>query len=342
MAGPRARLRLLARHVAPAAGSQPFKMVFLGGGGNVDRIVEDLAAHSPDSLTVVVTERDGYEARHELADADGAYGTLTPELLAAAPNLQWLQCPAAAPVGDYYFDELVASDVTVTNMRGIYDEELSIHMLTLMLAVNRQLPAYHSLQLRHEYTKLPSGGDNPADGGGAAGVDIPSSTALLVGVGNAGGETARLCKALGMRTLGVDARRTDPHPSVDELHPAEGASPLRPREAVRLSSGHSRPKRLLRRSAGRAVAAGRFCPADDPSHAGDGGSVRCVEVRPDEILGRLLQRRTRARPQGPQSAQLPAPPPRVPTSHLLAGRLWLGSASVSAEFSASALTSARS
>ena len=33
-----------------------------------------------------------------------------------------------------------------------------------------------------------------------------------------------------MRTLGVDARRTDPHPSVDELHPAEGASPLRPRE----------------------------------------------------------------------------------------------------------------
>jgi phosphoglycerate dehydrogenase-like enzyme len=40
-------------------------------------------------------------------------------------------------------------------------------------------------------------------------VDIPRSTALLVGVGNAGGETARLCKALGMMTLGVDARRTE-------------------------------------------------------------------------------------------------------------------------------------
>ena len=75
-------------------------------------------------------------------------------------------------------------------MAGIYDEELSIHMITLMLAVNRQLPAYHSLQLKHEYTKLPSGGDNPVDKPQAGGVDIPRSTALLVGVGNAGGETA--------------------------------------------------------------------------------------------------------------------------------------------------------
>eukprot|EP01052_Picozoa_sp_SAG31_P009749 SAG31_NODE_520_length_14616_cov_8.879005_7_plen_76_part_00 len=49
-------------------------------------------------------------------------------------------------------------------MRGIYNEELAIHSITLMLAVNRQLPAYHSLQLGRSYTKLPSGGDNPSDG----------------------------------------------------------------------------------------------------------------------------------------------------------------------------------
>ena len=72
----------------------------------------------------------------ELADADGAYGTLNPELLAAAPRLRWLQvregdkllslalplpfcqrlmpllvvlqCPAAAPVGSFFFPELVS------------------------------------------------------------------------------------------------------------------------------------------------------------------------------------------------------------------------------------------
>jgi phosphoglycerate dehydrogenase-like enzyme len=238
------RLQLVAQHLrpaphrpapAPAAGGEPYKLVFLGSAReDILRALE--ANHAPSELQIVTTESDGEAAVRELADADAAYGTLTPALLAAAPRLQWLQCPAAAPVGNYYFDELVASDVTVTNMRGIYDEELSIHMLTLMLGVNRQLDKYHSQQLRHEYIKLPSGGDNPTDGTGAAGVDIPQSTALLVGVGNAGGETARLCKALGMTTLGVDARRTEPHPSVDELHGAEALDDLLPRADFVLST----------------------------------------------------------------------------------------------------------
>lgn len=226
------RLRTLSQQLGPrptVAASSPRKLVFLGDGTRQQKIAAQLAeAHPASELRVVITESDGYKAKHELADADFAYGTLSADLLAAAPQLQWLQAPAAAPVGDFYFTELVASDVTVTNMRGIYDEELSIHMITLMLAVNRQLPAYHSLQLRHEYTKLPSGGDNPADIPQAGGVDIPRSTALLVGVGNAGGETARLCRALGMKTLGVDARRTEPHDCVDELYGADKLDELLP------------------------------------------------------------------------------------------------------------------
>lgn len=238
--GRRRRVQLLAEHLAPprssipavaavASRSGPLKLVLLGGGERAKEIAQTITAkHPPSELHVVITGADGEAARQELADAHAAYGTLTPELLAAAPKLRWLQCPAAAPVGNYYFPELVASDVVVTNMRGIYDEELSIHMLTLMLGVNRRLDKYHSQQLGHEYVKLPSGG--------AYGVDIPASTALLVGVGNAGGETARLCKALGMTTIGVDARRTEPHPHVDELYGAEALAEQLPRADFVLSS----------------------------------------------------------------------------------------------------------
>jgi lactate dehydrogenase-like 2-hydroxyacid dehydrogenase len=212
-----------------ASRDAPLKLVMLGGGDRVEEIAGVLVAnHSPSELRVVIAEAGDDAAQQELVDADAAYGTLTPELLAAAPKLRWLQCPAAAPVGNYYFPELVASDVVVTNMRGIYDEELSIHTLTLMLGVNRQMDRYHSQQLRHEYVKLPAGG--------AAGVDIPSATALLVGVGSAGGETARLCKALGMTTIGVDARRTEPHPHVDELYGAESLDEQLPRADFVLSS----------------------------------------------------------------------------------------------------------
>lgn len=235
----RRRLWHLAEHLAPQhhktsvaqahRSGGPLKLVLLGGGERAREIATMLTAnHPPSELHVVITETEGQTVQQELADADAAYGTLTPTLLAAAPKLRWLQCPAAAPVGNYYFPELVASDVIVTNMRGIYDEELSIHILTLMLAVNRQLDRYHSQQLRHEYKKLPSGG--------AAGVDIPTSTALLVGVGNAGGETARVCKALGMATIGVDARRTEPHPHIDEMYGPEALDEQLPRADFVLST----------------------------------------------------------------------------------------------------------
>ena len=39
-----------------------------------------------------------------------------------APKLRWLQCPGAAPPASFYFQELVDSDVEVTNMRGIYNQ----------------------------------------------------------------------------------------------------------------------------------------------------------------------------------------------------------------------------
>ena len=43
----------------------------------------------------------------ELADADAAYGALTATLLAAAPNLKWIQCPMAAPPESYFIPELI-------------------------------------------------------------------------------------------------------------------------------------------------------------------------------------------------------------------------------------------
>src|SRR5262245_13998445 len=45
----------------------------------------------------VVAPEDVEEARREIADADAAFGTIPPDLLAAAQQLKWLQAPAIAP-----------------------------------------------------------------------------------------------------------------------------------------------------------------------------------------------------------------------------------------------------
>lgn len=222
-----------------SAGGAPFKIVFMEPGGVLSGGRVELAAnhvklaYPSEKVSVALADSEGEDAKRELADADACYGTLTPELLAAAPRLRWCQCPMAAPPEEYFFKELAESPVVVTNMRGIYDQELSVHIVTLMLAVNRQLGDYRDQQKQRKYSQLTFNRGEFRDAASLSPeddrVDISTATALLVGVGNAGGETARLCKAFGMTTLGCDARRTEPHPDIDELYGAEALDELLPR-----------------------------------------------------------------------------------------------------------------
>ena len=60
-------------------------------------------------------------------------------------------------------------------------------------------------------------------------VYLPESTALIVGVGGIGAETARMCAAFGTRVVGVDARRADQPEGVAEMHTPEHLDQLLPR-----------------------------------------------------------------------------------------------------------------
>ena len=137
-------------------------------------------------------------------------------------------CVTAAPRPEYFFTELVQSKVAVTNMRGVYDDELALHIITLLLAINRQICDYRDQQTKQIYKKL-----RGFDAQLPPNVDVTTATALIVGVGNAGLETARLCKALGMTVLGVDARRAPSElasiPDLAELHAPEALLSLLPR-----------------------------------------------------------------------------------------------------------------
>jgi len=177
-----------------------------------------VAGALPD-LTVVVAETPADAAR-VIGDAEAAFGTLSPELLAQAKRLRWLQAPQAAPPAGYYYPELVAHAASVTNFREIYNDHIAAHIMAFVLAFARDLHRYLPQQQRREWRPA------PLDTGV---VHLPEATALIVGVGGIGAETARLAAAFGMRVLGVDARRKDTPPGVAELHPAEALDALLPR-----------------------------------------------------------------------------------------------------------------
>ncbi|MCC7282354.1 MAG: D-2-hydroxyacid dehydrogenase [Acetobacteraceae bacterium] len=197
----------------------PFRLLFLPPITEIHRGWARRLAAEVAGLEVRVAETPA-EADAGLAEADGAVGTLDAARLSRANNLCWLQSHQAAPPAGYYFPELVAHRLVVTNMREIYNDHIGAHVMAFVLAFARGFHEYLPQQLRAEWKP------RPLDQGV---VDLPSSTMLVVGLGGIGAELARLAKAFGMTVLATDARRTGRPPSVDELHPADRLDALLPR-----------------------------------------------------------------------------------------------------------------
>jgi phosphoglycerate dehydrogenase-like enzyme len=176
-----------------------------------------LAAAVPE-LRVVVAE-DAAAAAAAIPEAEAAFGTPTPALLAKAGRLRWLQAPQAAPPAGFYHPALVAHSVVVTNFREIYNDHIAAHIMAFVLAFARGLHHYLPQQLRREWRPL------PLDTGV---IHLPEATALIVGVGGIGAETARLAAEFGMQVMGVDARRREAPPGVRKLDGPEALDSLLP------------------------------------------------------------------------------------------------------------------
>ena len=176
-----------------------------------------LAAAVPD-LSVVVAE-DAAAAARALGGAEAAFGTLTPDLLRQAGKLRWLQAPQAAPPAGFYYPELIAHAVVVTNFREIYNDHIGAHIMAFVLAFARGFHRYLPQQMRREWKRGPETADV---------VHLPEATALIVGVGGIGGEAARLAASFGMHVIGVDARRREAPPGVTKLDGPDALDSLLP------------------------------------------------------------------------------------------------------------------
>ncbi len=195
-----------------------FKLLMLPPQRDLTRQWAKRLADIVPGMDIIVAE-DNEAAAAAIVTADAAFGTLPPDLLAKAQRLRWLQAPQAAPPAGYYYPELIAHKLTVTNFREIFNDHISAHIMAFVLAFARGLHVLIPQQLRREWKP-------PALDHGV--VSLPGATALIVGLGGIGAETARLLAAFGMRVLATDARRTDKPDSVAELHQAEALDRLLP------------------------------------------------------------------------------------------------------------------
>jgi phosphoglycerate dehydrogenase-like enzyme len=152
----------------------------------------------------LVNAQSEAEARAAIVDADGMIGTITPDLLNRATRLRWLQSPVAG-LENYMFPALVEADLTLTNMAGIYSDQIADQALAYILMFARGMHLYLRRQLQHLWQP------------GVPIVHLADQTLGIVGLGGIGTEVAKRGHALGMRVIAVEPRPRPSQPFVDAL-----------------------------------------------------------------------------------------------------------------------------
>jgi phosphoglycerate dehydrogenase-like enzyme len=159
----------------------------------------------------VVNAADAPTARAAMPNANGFFGKLTPELLAAAEQLEWVQTPTVS-LEHYLFPELIAHPCVVTNMRGLFSDVIADHVMGFVLTFCRNLHLYVRRQIEHQYEPVGGDEDRAKPTTGPSYVckfdrthrHVTDQTLGVVGVGEIGAEICRRAAAFGMTVLGVD------------------------------------------------------------------------------------------------------------------------------------------
>jgi phosphoglycerate dehydrogenase-like enzyme len=131
-------------------------------------------------------------------------------LLAEAPRLRWVHATSAGAgelVHRAGLDRDALDRVVVTTSSGVHAVPLAEFAVLGMLAVAKDLPGLIAGQRARSWPTV----RRPFR-------ELHGQTLVLVGLGDIGRETARLGKALGMRTVGVRRSAGPPPPYTDEVH----------------------------------------------------------------------------------------------------------------------------
>lgn len=110
-------------------------------------------------------------------------------------NLRWIHV-AAAGVDKLLFDELVESDVIVTNAQGTFDRPIAEWVLGAVLAQAKDFAGNYRLKTQKTWQHRET-------------ARVQGSSALVIGTGAIGREIARLLRAVGMEVRGVGRTARD-------------------------------------------------------------------------------------------------------------------------------------
>ena len=140
----------------------------------------------------------GYDSLgEEITDADIFVGFWArPEQFRQARKLLWVHATAAG-VSQFLHPEFVASDILLTNSRGVNAAPIGDHTLGVILAFSRHLPSAWRHQREHRWAQQQIWDETPRP------QELAGQRLLQVGFGALGRAIAVRARGFGMRILAV-------------------------------------------------------------------------------------------------------------------------------------------
>lgn len=140
---------------------------------------------------------DMAEAVKLAAQADASLGFCSAELLAAGPDIRWIQTYSAGVERCVAVPALRERGILLTNMQRIAGPVMAEHVMALMLAYARALPFYVPERMAARWTREPPPPNRM--------ITLEGKTLLVVGLGGIGIEVAKRAHAFGMRVVATRA-----------------------------------------------------------------------------------------------------------------------------------------
>ena len=182
-----------------------------------ERHISDLMAVAAGAKFIFTSAKD--IDKQTIEDAHIIIGNPPLDMVKGCKNLKWVQLDSAG--ADLYVKEgVLPKGVKLTNATGAYGLAISEHMIGVLLSIYKKLYIYRDNQSNNLWK----------DEGEVR--SIYGCTALIIGLGDIGGEFAKRIKALGGYTIGIRRSDTSKPEYLDELYLMDKIDELLPKADV--------------------------------------------------------------------------------------------------------------
>ena len=183
--------------------------------------LNDLKSVAPD--IELVTCGSEAEAIEQAPGAAASYGFISRGVIRAGKSLRWVQQPSAGVEGLMEIQELVESNIILTNMQRVYGPEIADQAIGYLLAFTRSLAHFIRTQPGQEWRSREPG---------LVLDELMGKTMLVIGLGGIGSEIARRAHGFGVRVLATDPKVIEKPLYVEELRRPDAFHALLPRSDI--------------------------------------------------------------------------------------------------------------